>query len=331
MKKIILLGLIVFPFHVVAAPKVSDFEKRVVSATKWSEVGDQLKEVLPGNVVKDFIQSTEGIPYPTAKKQKKGVEFFQSNGLRALMEFKKDGVVSINKQDWKFEPLASVDSEVKRLEVFLSGEHKRVSSLSYFGLIPDANAGVAAGAAGIAHIAFARGTEHKAIACGGENLSEGLKNDCPLMAVGMRPMVQLASASGEDLNQKMYPIELKCPSENDGTLELYLKNKKQIRSRLKVSFEGLVPNYVSYAESKGNEQFKVAYKVDLINFSADEIHLEEAKSLANAAKNLNIKICNADENTKSTYMAKLKANNEALKQQAFNSQGSESTDGQSAL
>lgn len=279
------------------------FEKRIAAAKSWSDVAAQLKGVLPTNVVKEFEAFAKTTPFPVVRHQRNGLTISDVNGKRAVLKFQADGKFLINGQEWKIRPLATVPEEVNRLALLLSGE----GQASGFSLIPSANAiGPLAGVNGIAAAAYAAGDAWKADACGGRELSEELNQDCPLMAVGMQPMKVRMNKAVEDPDLFL-PVGLKCPAENQGTLELISKNILGQAERLRVEYVKDKPVMVAIYAAEKNSKFEEAIKIDLRKTrNANEVEI--GKKVAETTDPLLKDVCFGPKAARARYYASLDAN-----------------------
>jgi hypothetical protein len=210
------------------AAEAKALEKRLTQAKRWSDITDQLKGVLPTNVVKEFADFGKGESLPMVRREKGKLVFEQEDGTSLTIAYKADGVVSINGIDWKTLPLASVEEEVARLSLFLEGEVK-AGNLMLEALFPTAKA--AATAKMLAALGFATASNWKASACDEKKLSKELNQDCPLMAVKMLRL----KAKEEWGENSFIPINLSCPKDpKNGTLDLFSRNAEGSAERMRV-------------------------------------------------------------------------------------------------
>lgn len=300
------LVLALISVSAVAAPQVSEHERALQKASKWSDVTAQLKGRLPSNVVKEFADFAKGEEFPSTRRIKNKLVITESDGTKVTIEYKKDGAISLNGKDWKLKPLATVEEEVSRLALFIAGEKK--ASAGFFGLLPAAQAGGAAmGGAAIA--AFAGANAWKAESCGEKELSGDLVNDCPLMAVKMQPI--LVKAEAGPTKNGMYPIQLKCPAENSGRLELVHKSKDGDSRRTRVLFKKNTPAELQIEVAPAGGSFEEIYP------SGNELsESQKAKVWEKAVESISSiysEVCSGPQENKKRFLAKLKANEADLR------------------
>jgi hypothetical protein len=303
------LALALISISALAAPKVSEHERALQKASKWSDMTAQLKGRLPSNVVKEFADYAKDIEFPFSRRIKNKLVLTQGDGTKVTIEYKKDGAISLNGKDWKLKPLATVEEEVTRLALFLNGEKKTESSL--FGLMPAAQAG-GVGALGAAAAAFAGANAWKAESCGEEELQGDLVNDCPLMAVKMRPiLVKVRRIEDPEL---YLPVSLKCPADNRGTLELISKNIEGKADRIRISVnKKLKPVVVTAAVADKGGQFEDYISVDLSS-TKDESEIEFGRTVYRRNESLLREVCNGPKRNKERYYASLASNRTDLSQ-----------------
>jgi hypothetical protein len=304
----LVLALVSIP--ALAAPQVSEHERALQKASKWADVTAQLKGRLPSNVVKEFSEFAAGVEFPSSRRIKNKLVLTQNDGTKVTIEYKKDGAISLNGKDWKLKPLATVEEEVTRLALFLNGEKKAESSL--FGLVPAAQAG-GAGSLGAAAAAFAGANAWKAESCGEEEIQGDLVNDCPLMAVKMRPILVKAKAVTDP--EKLMPVNLKCPADNRGVLELVSKNLNGQSERIKVKYDGKKPVAVTVDMAERSAAFEEFFSVDIFN-STEDYEIESAKAMFKVTNPLLEGVCLGTKKAKKRYFAALEANRSDLSTQS---------------
>lgn len=299
-----------------AAPQMSAHERALQKASKWSDLTAQLKGRLPSNVVKEFADFAKDEEFPSARRIRNKLVITESDGTKVVIEYKKNGTIALNGKEWKLRPLATVEEEVSRLALFINGETK--ASSGFFGLVPAAQAGGAA-VGGSAVAAFAGANAWKAESCGEEALSGDLVNDCPLMGVGMQPI--LASAKIDD-TEKLMPVQLKCPAENSGIFELISKNKIGQVERIRVQYTSDKPRKISVEAAEKAATFEEYFSVDLTS-SKEADQIDFGNSVIQRISPVAKEVCNGSKKQKSRYLAALKANREDLNQSAKSDDASE--------
>lgn len=288
-----------------AAPQMSAHERALQKASKWSDLTAQLKGRLPSNVVKEFADFAKDEEFPSTRRIKNKLVITESDGTKVVIEYKKNGAITLNGKEWKLRPLATVEEEVSRLALFINGETK--ASSGFFGLVPAAQAGGAA-VGGSAVAAFAGANAWKAESCGEEELSGDLVNDCPLMAVPMQPIL-VNTRKVEDA-ELFLPVSLKCPAENGGTLELISKNISGHAERVRLVYKNDKPIRVSLAAAEKSGSFEEVANINMDKISDDEkvfakFSIDKGQPLLNS-------VCLGSKKEKSRYFSSLKANRESL-------------------
>ena len=118
----------------------------------------------------------------------------------------------------------------------------------------------------------------------------------------------------ENLSEKMYPIALKCPEYNEGTMELISSNRSLLLSRVRAFIVGNRVAVVSYAVKENAADFRTKFKWDFSDGAAnDAFNYDNAKNIEKTVRILKRDVCDAsDAAQKHNYGATLKSNAEAL-------------------
>lgn len=210
-----------------AAP--ADPMKSLSSAGNWNEAIKQVEARFPKLIADELRVATKDLAYPTIRTFKGELVITDSSGARITLAFKKDGVALLNGKPLMIKPLATADSEVKRIG---SAEDKKVSLADY--LLPDAFAGAGIGA-GLAAIAFIGADNWKADACAEDELTtKELTDTCPIMGVGMILKTATTTSFPSDKMKKPFKsIGVKCPAENSGILEHLRKSEEGFVAKIR--------------------------------------------------------------------------------------------------
>jgi len=318
----------------VAAPKAAEDPaavaaqmNRVMKAKRWSDITDQLKGVMPGNVVKEFGDFAASLPYPARKKLKNGLELTSSEGDVAVIAFGRDGTMTVNGMPWRLRPLATTAEEVARLAAFIDGEAPAGASL-FDRIMPAARAagGVSAGASGVAAAALAGGNSWKSDACDEVELSDELNEDCPPMAVGMQSMIVQVKGGKKD-PEEFLPVNLKCPKGQPGVLELVSKNSIGQSERMRVTYDGDKPSEIALFLADKGASFQEIIKID-VRKTKDDGELAVAEAVSARGKTILNSVCNGSKSSKQKYFASLEANRSSFRSYSSVEQ---SSDEQSAI
>jgi hypothetical protein len=290
---------------------------RVMKAKRWSDITDQLKGVMPGNVVKEFGEFAASLPYPSRKKTKNGLELTSTDGDVAVIAFGRDGTMTVNGMPWRLRPLATTAEEVARLAAFIDGEAPAGASL-FDRIMPAARAagGLSAGASGVAAAALAGGNAWKSDACDEVELSDELNEDCPPMAVGMQSLIVQVKGGKKD-PEEFLPVNLKCPAENGGVLELISKNRMGHSQRVRWAYAEDSITKISVDTADAGVQFKKFVNLDLSKDTPEGYQgfLEAMEAQAQALKG---SVCSGSKKEKTRYFASLEANRSQLRAQVSN-------------
>jgi hypothetical protein len=234
-----------------------------------------------------------------------GVVISEPNGGKLKIDFRENGKVKFNGQDWVQRPLESVDAEVTRIQKFINGSSEQ--GFLWDQLVPSAHAGPGA-SAGMAVVAHAVSTAWTAEACKEHGISDELMRRCSLMAVSMRDPVDASTRDPAEF----LPIIMKCSADNAGTFELIEKNKNGRYRRYRVGYKGPKAAWVTMAVAPSQtDKF-----TEFVNINLEGQVPNEQKALANAIASkgdeIEANVCNGNEVQKKRYLASLEANKKEL-------------------
>jgi len=128
--------------------------------------------------------------------------------------------------------------------------------------------------------------------------------ECPARAIEVRQ-------DSNDGKEKLLPIDLKCPDENGGILELVSENFNGKKQRLIVIFINAKPSSGTLSYSNDGLKFTTMKSANIEN-PKTESEAGIGKALGVAGEALNIQVCHADASARRKYMEKLLANRRLL-------------------
>lgn len=275
MRFFIFFLLVFFPlngFSYSTGPEQAMQEEWLIHTQKWKDYIEGLEINIPGNVVKEFASVIKDKPMPDAKKLRFGMFLQTPNGKRVKVGFKKNGEITFNGKPWRFKPLATIDSEVKRLADHITGADQR-ALLEY--LLPKAHASeeISEDVYGLAAAAFAAGYSWRAHACMAERLDGELLEDCIMMGAPIRSITDFTklswggrrnivraslSTSDWESGKAFVATSLSCPEKLPGTIEWVITNKYGDSEKSSGNFKTIKDdsNPVHVYFSKRQEKYK---------------------------------------------------------------------------
>jgi hypothetical protein len=127
--------------------------------------------------------------------------------------------------------------------------------------------------------------------------------------VGIGVSVSSALAQSDVDSRIYFIIDVKCPSENNGTLQITKANSKHVYSRLVARYEGNILTYASLAiadDSTPFKVFKVLFDTKLKDYDYDEIFYAQRAAAAWTFETQDG--CQGSEESRRRYFESLKAN-----------------------
>ncbi|MCO5142584.1 MAG: hypothetical protein M9962_05800 [Oligoflexia bacterium] len=328
----LLLLLVIFPVHGFSYTTGSNQETQedwLVHTKKWNDYVEGLKVNIPGNIVKEFEATVKDKPFPLARKLRFGIFIETTNGRRVKVALKKNGEITFNGKSWRFKPLATIDSEVKRLAAHITGADKQAA---FDWIIPSAVASkdFSNDEVGLAAAAFAFGYSWRAHACMAEELGDELLEDCIMMGAPIRTVTDFSkfawnsvygniihaslSTSDWDDGSAFVATSLKCPGKLPGAVEFVITNKFGDSEKLSGQYASIEKaNEVSVKISKRSGSYKEIAKFP--PSTTDEVRRSNRR-MATILKN----ICLVSDEERNKYITIANENKKKLKNNSLPNQ-----------
>lgn len=273
--KVFLLALVANSGLAFAAEVTSEtFSKKIASTGKWDQLLTGFRDSLNPLVLKELTALTQDADFPKMRVQTGRLLISNENGeYLTVVFFQKDGAVTFNGKEWKIQPLATPEAEVKRITEILTTR----SALLDF-VVPSAFAGGMSMTKGVAAAAYASAAAWKGLNCAMPQLSDEALRTCPLMAVGMQSLTPM-NPNIPITQDTRFPTNLKCPAENNGKLELILRKINGKATRLEVSYKADIPTSITIFEKDSASPF-----VERIRVTPEEPVSSEHQSAIRWAK-----------------------------------------------
>ncbi|MGE3260937.1 MAG: hypothetical protein AB7K68_04070 [Bacteriovoracia bacterium] len=240
-------------------------------------------------MLKELTALTQDADFPKMRAQRGRLLISNENGEHlTVVFFQKDGAVTFNGKEWKIQPLATPEAEVKRITEILTSRN----ALFDF-VVPSAFAGGMSMTKGVAAAAYASAAAWKGLNCAMPQLSDEALRTCPLMAVGMQGLTPLDPKAPIN-SDTVYPIKLKCPADNNGILELTLKRRDGSADKLEIDYSNGNTNSVSLSVAENSNPYKVFFKVKASE-AAQSKFAEDALWVLKQGDAFNQRVCTSNE------------------------------------
>lgn len=276
--------------------------KAMVRATKWDELLGQLDGLLPSNVVKEYKTLAKDLPYPEMRAMKGGRLMIRYNSHKIIVTFIEDGGVLLNGQPWELKPLSTTQDEVNRIAMFLD-EGLKQDALVSWNLLP-----IAIAADTVAPVVVATATQagaQKALAqkCGTAGNDPKIAGKCAQMAVATPPVVERVN---REMPEKLWPVSLKCPADNQSTLDLISKNSSGAMQRIRVVYKGKSAVRVMLAGNDPGKSYQDIYDINLITDTPE--WKEYGQRIVAKGEKFNVGICSASPEERRRNISAMEAN-----------------------
>jgi hypothetical protein len=257
MMAIFFFSVPVYPATVFAkAPPEAEAMLRFAKFKSWDDVTADLEAKFPATIVKEFKGVVSDLPFPTIRVEKKNLVLVDSvSGRQWKFALGKDGTATLNGEKLRIRLLETVDAEVLRLVSENQSAVKAGARTSMLlRIFPEAIAAPAGGAS-TAAAAYAGAQVHKANACAGGAKTKELQQDCGVMGAP-RP---LTPGEIEAIKKRfpMLPIGIKCPSENNGVMEVIKKNGQGVLGRWRTVFDDILPTRMTMEGADRGGRFEL--------------------------------------------------------------------------
>lgn len=290
------------------------FLKKLKTVKSWDGLFSIAKESTPAYLIQEVRNKVKNEAFPKITTMKDGfIVREEKSGLTAKVLFQKDSSITINGKQWSPRPLANLNEQFLELQDILTVQ----KNTAYDFLIPSAHAAVPAAILGAVYVGGVIGSVYACVE---------RRKDLTTIPLGMKlglcalpglywPLTEplrlaLGSAHAQDA-ENFLPTSLKCPKENDGVLEVILKNRAGWVERVRVKYVGdkAVSIQAAVAERGASLNNQVSYDM---NGSLNAKDRGQAEHIAMYAGNLKNKVCDASKQEQENYKKALRDNQKEL-------------------
>lgn len=230
--------------------------KRVASFSTWDSLLQEAEGEVPALTLAEVRERVRGTSFPQITLRKSTLTFRDpSNGQRIALQSAKNLQLLVNQQPWRFRPLASVNEQLLELQDRLAVKSSLLDFVPRAEAVPPLVfvAGLYAVAAALDYNKCHKVAERRSGRFEGERARqerEEFEAGCfENSLVWPYGMIAGARADAENL----VPVNLKCPAENGGVLEVMSRSgngQYQERIRAKIANGGATELSVDQARGR---------------------------------------------------------------------------------